>query len=185
MLTVQAPAPHETVPTCRSDSDSMTLRRYHLAATESRDLVLGSAVDRCVQLAQERSTHEMALALASKDQLIGPLADVLGAEAVRALERDNVHVRKGLVMYLLTEKIQRRRMQGPVLATGISAALLGRVVMARGVTDVVFVPDSSENLADYLVQFSTSEEFAVSGMVRNSPLCGSQGEASSVPQGQG
>ena len=52
-------------------------------------------------------------------------------------------------------------MQGPVLAVGLSAALLDRVLTAQGVTDVVFVPDSSEDLADYLTHFPASKEVAV------------------------
>lgn len=143
----------------------MTLRHFYLSAAEPRPLVLASALDRCLQLLQDRASHEMALALASKDQLVGPLVDALGAEAVRAIERDNVHVRKGLVVHLLTPKIQRRRMQGPVLAVGLSVALLDRVVTALGVTDVVFVPDSSDDLADYLARLPGSEEVAVGDAV--------------------
>lgn len=139
----------------------MTLRRFHLVAAEPRHLVLGSALDRCRQLLQEQVTQEMALALKSKDQLAGALADVLGAEAVRAIERDNVHVRKGLVVHLLTPKIRRRRVQGPVLAVGLPVASLGCVLTAQGVTGVVFVPDSREDLADYLTQFPASEAVAV------------------------
>lgn len=139
----------------------MTLRRFHLVAAEPRHLVLSSALDRCLQLLREHASHEMALALASKDQLAGALADVLGVETVRAIERDNVHVRKGLAVHLLTPKIQRRRVHGPALAVGLSAALLDRVLTAQGVTDLVFVPDSSEGLAHDLTHFPASEAVAV------------------------
>lgn len=89
------------------------------------------------------------------------MADALGVEAVRALDRDNVHVRKGLTLYLLTPKIQRRRMQGPVLAVGVPVSLLDRIATAQGVTDLVFVPDSSADLVDYLAQYPLSEAVAV------------------------
>jgi len=161
----------------------MTVRRHHLAATEPPHLALSSAIDRCAQLLHEHATRELALALATKDQLAGPLAEVLGAEAVRALDRDNVYLRKGLVVHLLTLKIQRRRVQGPVLAVGMPAALLDRVVMAQGVTDVVFVPDSDEDLGDYLALFPASEEIVLSGDAQAGCSDASQRQASVAPQG--
>ena len=92
-----------------------------------------------LQWLQERDAHELALAVSSKDQLSGMLAEVLGADAVRSLDRDNAYVRKGITLYLLTPKSQRRRMQGPVVAFGLEPDQLEDVISAQGVTDVIYV----------------------------------------------
>jgi len=124
---------------------------------------LDAAFAHCVEPARDRPAGEMAVALASKDQVAGALAGALGADAVRALDRDNVYIRKGLTLYLLTQKIQRRRVQGPVLAVGLPVALLDSVVAAQGVTEMVFVPNSGDDLVDYLARFPTSEVISASG----------------------
>jgi hypothetical protein len=128
-----------------------------------------------LQWLRQRDAHEIALALPGKDQLSGMLAEVLGADAVRSLERDNAYVRKGSTLYLLTPKIQRRRMQGPVVAFGLGPDQLEDVVAAQGVTDVIYVPGSSgpEEIAAYLTRYPGSEALAQQGTldwVQDAPL---------------
>jgi len=128
-----------------------------------------------LQWLQQRDTRELALAVSDKDQLSGMLAEVLGADAVRSLDRDNAYVRKGVTLYLLTPKIQRRRMQGPVVALGLEPDQLGNVIVAQGVTDVIYLPGSSapEDMAAYLARYPRSEVLAQQGAldwVQDAPL---------------
>ena len=118
-----------------------------------------------LQWLQQRDTHELALALAGKDQLSGMLTEVLGTDAVRSLDRDNTYVRKGNTLYLLTPKIQRRRMHGPVVVFGLEPSRLEDVVAAQGVTDVIYVSSSPapEDIAAYLTRCPRSEALAQQG----------------------
>lgn len=135
---------------------------------------------------QQRGAHELALALPGKDPLSGTLAEVLGPDAVRSLDRDNAYVRKGITLYLLTPKIQRRRMQGPVVAFGLEADQLEDVIAAQGVTEVIYVPNLSgpEDIATYLSRYPQSEALAEQGAldwVQDAPLHTAVNGRSSAP----
>ena len=139
-----------------------------------------------LQWLQQRDAHELALALPGKDQLSGMLAEVLGAYAVRSLDRDNAYVRKGITLYLLTSKIQRRRMQGPVIAFGLEPDQLEDVIAAQGVTDVIYVSSSlaPEDGAAYLTRYPQSEPLAQQGAldwVQDAPLLAAVNGRSSAP----
>ncbi|MBT9599297.1 MAG: hypothetical protein IV094_25215 [Vitreoscilla sp.] len=167
-------------------SVSMDPRHFHIASTAEPGAALSTAMASALQWLRKRDAHELALALAGKDQLSGMLAEVLGAEAVRSLDRDNAYVRKGITLYLLTPKIQRRRMQGPVVTFGIEPDRLEDVVAAQGVTDVVYVPTSSapEDMATYLTRYPQSETLAQQGAldwIQDTPLRAAVNERSSAP----
>jgi len=71
----------------------------------------------------------MGLAVHGKNNLDGVIRSVFGDDVIRVLDRDNKLDLKGIAIQLLTEKIQIRRLEGPVLAavverTGISTPLL-------------------------------------------------------------
>ena len=139
-----------------------------------------------LQWLRQRDDHELALALAGKDQLSGTLTEVLGADAVRALDRDNAYVRKGITLYLLMPKIQRHRMQGPGVAYGLEPDQLEDVVAAQGLTDVVYVPTSSapEDIAAYLTRYPLSETLEQQGAldwVQDAPLRAAVNERSLAP----
>ncbi|MBA4175420.1 MAG: hypothetical protein C0505_02475 [Leptothrix sp. (in: Bacteria)] len=147
---------------------------------------MSAAVACALQWLQQRDTHELALAVSGKDQLSGMLAEVLGADAVRSLDRDNAYVRKGITLYLLTPKIQRRRMQGPVVAFGLEPDKLEDVVAAQGVTDVVYVRTSfaPKDMAAYLTRYPQSEALAQQGAldwVQDAPLRAAVNERSLAP----
>ncbi len=139
-----------------------------------------------LQWLQQRDAHELALALPDKDQLSGMLTGVLGADAARSLDRDNAYVRKGITLFLLTPKIQRRRMPGPVVAFGLEPDQLENVIAAQGVTDVIYVPGSSapEDFATYLTRYPRSEALAQQGAldwVQDAPLRAAVNERSLAP----
>ena len=58
----------------------------------------------------------MGLAVHSKNNLDGVIRSVFGDDVIRVLDRDNKLDLKGITIQLLTEKIQIRRLERPVLA---------------------------------------------------------------------
>ena len=165
---------------------SMSPRHFHIASISEPVAALSTAMACALQWLQQRDAHELALALADKDQLSGMLAEVLGADAMRSLDRDNAYVRKGITLYLLTPKIQRRRMPGPVVAFGLEPDQLEDVVAAQSVTDVVYVPTSSapEDMAAYMTRYPQSKALAQQGAldwVQDAPLRAAVNERSSAP----
>jgi hypothetical protein len=122
---------------------------------------LAHAVMRCEELVESRGVQEMALVIPTKDRITGLLAAHWDAEALLALERANLYRRRGMVVHLLTKKIQRRRVVGPVLAIAIEADALASAVPVSGVTDVIYVPESQADLAAYLRLQADSEPINV------------------------
>lgn len=94
----------------------------------------------------------------SEERLGEPIRAVCGDQVTRLLERDNRSELRGTIIQLLIEKIQVRRLHGPVLAAGIASASLSRSIAAQGVTDIVFVPATSTDLDTYLGVFPGSLE---------------------------
>ncbi|ASI68594.1 hypothetical protein BA022_08505 [Diaphorobacter nitroreducens] len=105
---------------------------------------------------RSRGLSMMGLAVPSKASLGDVIHSVYGDQVTRLLDRDNRSELRGTVIQLLTEKIQVRRLNGPVLAAGIAPTLLLRIVAALGVTDIVFVPATSADLETYLEAFPDS-----------------------------
>ena len=140
----------------------MSPSRYHTQPLASEGRALYAAFDKCLNLLQAHGGGEMAVALPTKAKLAGVVSEVLGADAMRALDRDNTHMRKGLVMHLLTEKVRRRRMQGPVIAVFLDPMVLDRVVAAAGITAVIFVPEQANDLVAYLARYPESAVIGVS-----------------------
>ena len=134
----------------------MNPSRHHTQPLASEGRALNAAFAKCLDLLQQHGSAEMALALRSKAHLAGVVSEVLGADTVRVLDRDNTHTRKGLVLHLLTEKVQRRRMQGPVLAAFLDPMTLDRVVASAGITAVVFVPEQAADLVAYRLRYPQS-----------------------------
>lgn len=99
---------------------------------------------------RSRGLFMMGLAVPSKASLGDVIHSVYGDQVTRLLDRENRSELRGTVIQLLTEKIQIRRLNGPVLAAGIAPASLLRIVSAQGVTDIVFVPATSADLEAYL-----------------------------------
>lgn len=100
----------------------------------------------------------MALAVHTKNNLDGVISSVFGEDVVRVLDRDNKLDIKGITIQLLTEKIQLRKLNGPVLAAFVDPAKLDRIIACSGVTDIVFVPWAAEELAAYVAAHPLSQE---------------------------
>lgn len=161
-------------------------RHFHIASIAEPGAALSAAMACAVQWLHQRDARELALAVAGKDQLSEMLEEVLGADAVRSLDRDNAYVRKGITLYLLTPKIQRRRMRGPVVAFGLEPGQLVDVIAAQGVTDVIYVPGSSapQDIAAYLTRYPQSEALAQQGAldwVQDAPLLAAVNGRSPAP----
>lgn len=100
----------------------------------------------------------MALAVHAKNNLDGVVQSVFGESVVRALDRDNKSELKGITTHLLTEKIQMRKLEGPVIAAFVDAHKLDGIVSSLGVTDIVYVPCTPDDLNDYMAANPSSEE---------------------------
>lgn len=100
----------------------------------------------------------MALAVHAKDNLDGVVQHVFGDSVVRMLDRDNKSELKGITTHLLTEKIHVRKLEGPVVAAFVDAHKLDSIVSSLGVSDIVYVPWTPEDLNAYLASNLSSEE---------------------------
>lgn len=108
------------------------------------------------ELLQSRRSEIMGLAVHTKAQLDGTVRGVLGDDVVKGLDRNNRVQLKGITIQLLTEKIQVRKLDGPVLAAFVSPAKLDKIVACQGVTDLVFVPWDASELQAYEAEFPES-----------------------------
>ena len=100
----------------------------------------------------------MGLAVHTKNNLDGAIRSVFGEDAIRVLDRDNKLDLKGITIQLLTEKIQLRKLEGPVLAAFMNPGKLTRIIACSRVTDVVFVPWAAEEHAAYVAAYPASQE---------------------------
>lgn len=126
------------------------MRHFHTRTTDFDETSLLAAYRFCEGLMRSRGLAMMGLAVHSKASLDGPVRAVYGDMVTRLLDRENRSELRGTVIQLLTEKIQVRRLNGPVLAACIAPASLLRIIGAQGVTDIVFVPCAPSDLDDYL-----------------------------------
>jgi hypothetical protein len=132
--------------------------RYHTTSIGPDEEALRAAFMKCGDLLKARGCAIMGLAVHTKNNLDGVVRNVFGKDVVRVLDRDNRLELKGIVLQLITEKIQIRRLEGPVLAAFIDPKKLDSIVASSGVTDVVFVPWASEEHAGYLKTYPNSKE---------------------------
>ena len=100
----------------------------------------------------------MGLAVHSKNNLDGVIRSVFGDDVIRVLDRDNKLNLKGITIQLLTEKIQIRRLEGPVLAAFVDPKKLSKIVGCTGVTDLVFMPWTAEEHPAYLEVYPSSQD---------------------------
>ena len=110
----------------------------------------------------------MGLAVHNKSNLDGVVRTVFGDSVVKVLDRDNKLDLKGITIHLLTEKIQLRKLEGPVVAAFVDPHKLDKIVSSVGVTAIVFVPWAAEELPIYLAAHPSSQE-----IFRSPPLDGS------------
>ena len=94
----------------------------------------------------------------SKNNLDGVIRVVFGEDVVRVLDRDNKLGVKGMVIRLLKEKIQHRRLECPLLAIFLNPKKLDKIVACRGVKDIVLVPWAAKEHAGYLKTHHDSKE---------------------------
>lgn len=92
------------------------------------------------------------------NNLDGVIRDVFGEDVIRVLDRDNKLDLKGITIHLLTEKIQLRKLDGPVLAAFANPEKLTRIIACSGVTDIVFVPWGAAEYAAYVAAHPSSRE---------------------------
>lgn len=86
----------------------------------------------------------MGLAVHSKNNLDGAIRNVFGDDVIKVLDRDNKLDLKGVTIQLLTEKIQVRKLDGPVLGAFVNPRKMNKIIACHGVTDIVFVPWAAE-----------------------------------------
>lgn len=128
----------------------MTPERFHTHSVGPDEAALRAAFLQCSALMQQRNSATMGLAVLTKSNLDGVVRKVFGDSVIRVLDRDNKLELKGITTQLLTEKIQIRRLEGPVLAAFVNPEKLDKIVSCDGVTDIVFVPWTAEELVAYL-----------------------------------
>jgi hypothetical protein len=136
----------------------MATNRFHTASIGADQDALRNAFQYCGTLLQSRGSTVMGLAVHTKNNLDGALREIFGADVIRVLDRDNKLDLKGITLHLLTEKIQLRKLEGPVLAAFVNPGKLDKIVACAGVTDLVFVPWAAEEMNAYLADHPSSTE---------------------------
>lgn len=136
----------------------MTPERFHTHSVGSDEAALHAAFLQCSALMQQRGSATMGLAVHTKSNLDGVVRTVFGDCVVKVLDRDNKLDLKGITIHLLTEKIQLRKLEGPVVAAFVDPHKLDKIVSCAGVTDIVFVPLVAEELLIYLAAHPLSQE---------------------------
>jgi hypothetical protein len=136
----------------------LTPERFHTHSVGPDEAALRAAFLQCSALMQQRHGATIGLAVHNKGNLDGVVRTVFGDSVVKALDRDNKLERKGITIHLLTEKIQLRKLEGPVVAAFVDPHKLDKIVSSAGVTDIVFVPWAEEELPIYLAAHPTSQE---------------------------
>lgn len=136
----------------------MAPARFHTRSVGPDEAALRAAFLHCSALMQQRECVVMGLAVHSKNNLDGIVRTVFGDDVIRVLDRDNKLELKGITIHLLTEKIQLRKLEGPVVAAFIDPNKLDKIVSSAGVTDIVFVPWAAEELPIYLADYASSQE---------------------------
>lgn len=134
----------------------MTIARHHTRSSGPAADALREATRLSCELLQSRQSDIMGLAVHTKVLLEGTLRDVLGNELVKGLDRNNRVQLKGITIQFLTEKIQVRKLDGPVLAAFLSPAKFDKIIGCQGVTDLVFVPWETAELQAYEAAFPDS-----------------------------
>lgn len=146
----------------------MTPECFHTQSVGPDEAALRAAFLKCSALMQQRSGTTMGLAVHNKSNLDGVVRTVFGDSVVKVLDRDNKLDLKGITIHLLTEKIQLRKLEGPVVAAFVDPHKLEKIVYSAGVTDIVFVPWAAEEFPIYLAAHPSSQE-----IFRSPPLDGS------------
>ncbi|MDO8771628.1 MAG: hypothetical protein Q7K57_23545 [Burkholderiaceae bacterium] len=146
----------------------MTPKRFHTHSMGPDEAALRAAFLPCSALIQQPKGATMGLAVHNKSNLDGVVRTVFGDSVVKVLDRDNKLDLKGITIHLLTEKIQLRKLEGPVVAAFVDPHKLDKIVSSVGVTDIVLVPWAAEELPIYLAAHPSSQE-----IFRSPPLDGS------------
>lgn len=136
----------------------MTIERFHTCSIGPDEDALRAAFSHCGTQLKSRGCVTMGLAVHTKNNLDSVIRSVFGEDVIRVLDRDNRLDFKGITLQLLTEKIQLRKLRGPVLAAFVDPAKLGKIVACQGVTDIVFVPWTAEEQGAYLAAHPSSRE---------------------------
>ncbi len=136
----------------------MAPSHFHTHSAGPDEAALRAAFLQCNALMQQRECTAMGLAVHSKSNLDGVVRTVFGDDVIRVLDRDNKLELKGVTIHLLTEKIQLRKLEGPVVAAFVDPRKLDKIVSSAGVTDIVFVPWAAEELLAYLVEHPLSRQ---------------------------
>lgn len=132
--------------------------RYHTTSIGPDEEALRAAFMKYGDLMKARGCAVMGLAVHAKSHLDGAIRSVFGEDVVRVLDRDNRLDLKGIVIQLVTEKIQIRRLEGPVLAAFIDPKKMDKIVSSSGVTDIVFVPWAAEEYSVYTKAYPDSKD---------------------------
>lgn len=136
----------------------MTPERFHTHSVGPDEAALHAAFLQCSALMQQRNSTTMGLAVHTKSNLDGVVRTVFGDSVVKVLDRDNKLDLKGITIHLLTEKIQLRKLEGPVVAAFVDPHKLEKIVSSVGVTDIIFVPWAAEAISIYLAAHPSSQE---------------------------
>jgi hypothetical protein len=124
---------------------------YYIDAYGSDTALLVRGIAKTVSLAKSSNLQQVAVAVHDKDQVrtSNIWEEAIGKSATKELAKGKATI-SGCTMHLLTERIEPAGFtRGPILAAAISTKFLKRILKHRKATDIVFVPWTPEELAEF------------------------------------
>ncbi len=131
---------------------------YHTIDIENliEDFRLGLA--QAIALAHEKGLTQIAIAVHAKDNLDGVISEAIGESAVSTLQKSGGTIKyEEITFFLITEKIKSKFKGGIVMAAHASPRYIKKLINDYRTTDLVYVPWTPSELAEYLNEYDSKE----------------------------
>lgn len=124
------------------------MTKYYIDSYGSESLLLHKAFDLTLTLAKSSFLRQAAVATENKNHILssGNWREIISERQIRILCSGRTNIER-CKFYLLTKRLTPPEFTGgPVLAYGISILFLNNVIENPKVTDVIFAPQTSNDL---------------------------------------
>jgi hypothetical protein len=116
---------------------------------------LRTAFKKCGEVSQQKKYTQLGLATPTKGNLDGVISDLLGEEAVRILQRDNVLDLNGISIHLITKKVKPKNFAGPVLAIYTPIDQVKLIAHASYCKALIYVPWTDDEAPEFEKSFKS------------------------------
>jgi hypothetical protein len=114
---------------------------YHTRSIGPDMEALKAGFKKCGELAQRHGYTQLGLATPTKGNLDGVISDLIGEEAVKILQRDNILDLKGITIHLITKRVSpSHKFSGPVLAVYTPIDQIKSLAKSHFCKGLIYVP---------------------------------------------